>query len=172
MRQSQLHAAGPHFILKQLFQRLHQFELQIFRQSSYIMMRFHHLGRLGSALDDIGINGTLAQEVDSLQLPGLLLEDADKFAADNLPLLFRISHTGKFPQETFGGIHINQIRMKLIPKYLHHTLRLIFAHKPVVDMNTGQLCSDGSDQHGGHYGGIHPAGQCQQYLPVPHLLPD
>ena len=54
------------------------------------MVGFYYLGCLGSALHDVRVNGSLGQELDSLQLSGLLLKHADEFSTDNLTLLFRI----------------------------------------------------------------------------------
>ena len=136
------------------------------------MVGLYHLRRLRAALDDVGIDGPLSQEIDSVQLPGLFLKDADEFPADNLPLLLRIRHAGQFPQEALHGIHVDQVGMELVPEHLHHALRLVLAHQAVVHMDTGKLLPDGPDQHGGHDGGVHAAGQGQQHLPVAHLLPN
>ena len=39
-------------------------------------------------------------------------------------------------------------------------------------MDAGQLLADGTDEQGGHHGGVHAARKSQQYLFIAHLCPD
>ena len=63
-RQVERQAEFAHFILEQLTQRLQQFELQVLRQASHVVMRFDHVRLAGfgaRGLDDVGINRSLRQ---------------------------------------------------------------------------------------------------------------
>ena len=135
-------------------------------------MGFYHLCGFGSAFNNIRVNGSLSQEFNSFQFSGLFFKDTDKFTADNLAFFLRICNSLQFFQETIRCVHIDQIGMQLVLKYFYDTFRFVFPHQTMVDMNTNQLFSDGFDQHGRHYGGIHAAGQRQKYFSVPHLFPD
>ena len=48
-----------------------------------------------AALDHVGIDGSLHKHVDLAQLLCLILKYADKFLADDLSLLLRLSNTCK-----------------------------------------------------------------------------
>ena len=90
------------------------------------MMGFDRLHRLGPGFNDVRINRPLREEVDPLQLSGLLLKDTDEFRPDDLPLLLRIIYPGQLVQEAVHGINIDQIGIHLVPEYFHHLLRLTF----------------------------------------------
>ena len=155
MRQAQLKSAGAHLVLEQLAQRLYQSEVQILRKSSHIVVGFYHLGCLGSALHDVRVNGSLGQEPDSFQLSGLLLKHAYKFSADNLALLFRVSHSGQLSKETICGVHIYQVCIHLVLEYIYNALGFPFSHKAMVYMDAGQLFSDGFDEQGRYHRAVH-----------------
>ena len=49
-------------------------------------------GRIfGAAFDDIGIDGSLEQKIDIVELAGFFLKDADKFGANDFSFLLRIT---------------------------------------------------------------------------------
>ena len=132
-------------------------------------MRLHHLGCFCATLYNIGIDGTLSQEVDAVQFTGFFLKDADKLAADNLALLFGVGNVFQLGEETVCGIHIYQVSFQLLAKDFHHGFRFALTHQPVVHVYANQLVADGFQQQSGHYGAIHTTGQCQQHLTVAHL---
>ena len=136
------------------------------------MVALHRLDGLCAALNDVGVDGALAQEFDAVQLAGLLLKHPDELRADDLPLLLRVGHAGQLVQEAVHGVHIDQVGVHFAPEDLHHLLRLPFAQQAVVDVDAGELFADGSDEQGGHHGGVHAAGQGQQHLLVSHLAAD
>ena len=130
-------------------------------------MRLHAI-----ALQNIRVNRSLSQEFDSLLLPRLLLEHADKLRADDLALLLRLLHTLQLVQEAVNRIHIHKVGVHLMAEHLHHLLRLPLAQKPMVHVDAHQLFADGLDQQGGHDGRIHSPRQSQKHLLVSHLLFD
>ena len=124
------------------------------------------------ALQDIRVNGPLGQEGDALQLPGLLVKHLDELAADDLPLPLGLVHPSQQVQEPVRGVHIDEVRIHLIPEHLDHLLALTLAHKAVVHVDADQLFADGLDEQRRHHRGVHAAGEGQQYLLVPHLGAD
>ena len=172
MRKSQFNATSANLIFKQIIQRLYQRELQIFRQTSHVMMRFYYLRCLCSALHDIGINSSLRQEINPFQLSCFFFKNTDKFSADDLSLLFRICNALQFTQKSFRSIHIDQVCIHLIFKYFHNTLRLTFSHETMVYMNAYQLFTDCFDQKRCYYRTVHSAGESQQNFFVPYLPAD
>ena len=109
-------------------------------------MALHHLGGLGAALNDVGIDGTLSQEVDTIELACFFLEYADELATDNLTLLFGVSHTFQQTEEAVSGIHINKICAKLVAEHFHNVFALSLAHETVVYVNANQILADSLQQ--------------------------
>ena len=129
------------------------------------MVGFHAL----LALQNIGIDGALRQEFHVLELLRLLLKDLDELRADDPALGLRVGHAGEPVQKAVGRVHIDEVGVHLAAEHLHHLLGLALAQQAVVHMHTDELLADGPDEQRGHHGGIHPAGQGQQHLLLPHL---
>ena len=170
VRQTELQSTGAHLIFKELFERLDQSKLHVLRKSAHIVVRFHHLRGLGTALDDVRVDGPLSQEIDSLQLARLLFKYADKFAADHFTLLLRIGYSFQLPEEAVGGVHIDKICLQLIPEDPNYILRLPFTHQTVIDMDTDELIPHRLQKQRRNHRGIHTAGEREQYLLIADLL--
>ena len=124
----------------------------------------------GTALQNIRINGSLRQELDSGQFSGFFFKYPNKFGSDNFPLLFRFGNAGQLVQEPVRRVDINQIGLHLIAEHFNHLLRLPFTQQSMVDMYTNQLLADGLDQQRGNNGRIHSAGKRQQHFFIPNLF--
>ena len=105
-----------------MLEGLHEFKLQVFGQAAYVVVALHHLGSLGAALHDIGIDGTLAEEVDAVELACLLLEYADELAADDLTLLLGVGHVLQLGEEALCGVYIDEVGVELVAEYLNDIL--------------------------------------------------
>jgi hypothetical protein len=78
--------------LNRLAQRLDQLHAHAFGQAADIVVRLDGDRRAaggGDALDHVGVEGALGQEVGAAELALLLLEDLDEEAADGLALRLR-----------------------------------------------------------------------------------
>ena len=71
-----------------------------------------------------------------------------------------------------GGVHIDQVGVKLFSKRFDDTLGFILAHQAVVDVHAHQLLADSADQKCRHHRGVHTAAESQQNLLVAHLRTD
>ena len=60
IRQAQFKTTCTYFVFEKLTQRFHKFELKIFRQTAYVVVRLHHLGRFRSAFHNIRVDSSLA----------------------------------------------------------------------------------------------------------------
>ena len=169
VRQTQLYTTGTHLILEELTQRLHEGKLQILRQTAHVVVRLNHLGRLRTALHDVGIDRTLTQEVDTVQLAGLLLKDADKLATDDLALLLGILHALELREEALRSIDIDQVGVELVAEYLNHILRLALAHQTVVYVYADELVANGLQEQRSQHRRIDTAREGQQHLLIAHL---
>ena len=122
-------------------------------------------------LDHIRVDGALRQEVHSADLLGLLLKDADELLADDLALALGLGDPGQLGQKARLGVHPDKVNIPLGEGGLY-LVALVLAHKAVVHEHAGELVPHRLGQQGGRNGGVHAAGQGQQHLAVPHLLPD
>ena len=56
-------AQFAHLVLEQHLQGFYQLEVQVLRQAAHVVVALDRLHSLGAGLDDVGINGALAQEL-------------------------------------------------------------------------------------------------------------
>ena len=88
MGQTQSLADHTDFVLEQQLDGLNQLKLQILGQTANIMVGLNSLLAFCSldGLQNVGVDGTLSQEGNALQLAGLVGEDGDELLADDLAL--------------------------------------------------------------------------------------
>ena len=172
--QAQSLADHTDLVLEQQLDGLHQLEVQILGQTAHVVVGLDGLLALGGllGLQNVGVDGTLGQEGDALQLPGLVGEDGDELLADDLTLALGVGHAGQQAQEMVGGIDIDQIGVQAVLKHLDDTLGLVLAHEAMVDVDADELLADGLDQQSGNDGRVDTAGEGQQDLLVADLLTD
>ena len=110
-----------------------------------------------AGFDDVGIDRSLGQETDSVQLAGFFLEYADKLGADDFPFLLRVGYAGQLIKETVCGVDIDQIGIQLVTKDTDNLLGFSFAEESMIDMDRNQLTADRFDQQSSDDGGIDTA---------------
>ena len=89
----------------------------------------------GAGLDDVGIDCSLGQEADALELAGFLLEHADEFSTDDLPLLLGIGYAGELVKETVHCVDIDKVRVQFVAEHLHDLLGFTLTEKTVIDVD-------------------------------------
>ena len=135
------------------------------------MVALDHGGVTGARLDDVGVDGALDQVVHPADLLGLFLKDPDELLADDLALALRLGLTGQLQQEAGLSVHPDKVDIPAGKGGLH-LVALVFPHEAVIHEHAGELLTHSLGQQGGGHGRVHAAGQGQQHLAVPHLLPD
>jgi len=127
-----------------------------------------------TALDDIGINGTLCKEIDLADLLCLFLKDADELLADDLALALRLGDTGQLCKVAVTGVHADEVDVKAVgvagAEDGADLFLLVLAQQAVVNKDAGQLLADGLGQHGSQHGGIDAAGQGAEHLAAADAL--
>jgi len=123
------------------------------------------------ALEDVGVDGALPEELDPLDLLGLLLEDHDELGSDDLPLLLGVGDSGELVEEPVGGVDVHEVRAEVVAEHVDDLLGLALAEQAVVDVDAGEVLADGFDQQRGAHGGVDASGERQQHLAVADLLP-
>ena len=96
--QAQLTASLTHLVFEQVAQRLHQLlEVHGVGQAADVVVALDNGGLTAqTALDDIGVNGTLCEEIDLTDPLCLFLKDADELLADDLALALRLVTPASF----------------------------------------------------------------------------
>ena len=61
------------------------------------------------ALDDVGVDRALAEEVDALELGGLFFKDVDELLADDLALALGLRNARELIEEAVGRVHVGEI---------------------------------------------------------------
>ena len=123
----------------------------------------------GFALENVGPDGSLCQELHAVELSGFVSEYVDELLADDVSLLFGIRNACEFVKETVYRVDIDEVRVHLVAENSDDLLGLAFAKKAVVYVNGNQLFADCLDQKRCYYRGINTSGQCQQYLVIADL---
>ena len=120
-------------------------------------------------LEDVRVDGALAEEADALELGSLLVEDLDELLADDVALGLGVVHAGQQVEEAVRGVHEDELGAQLVLEYVDDLLGLALAHEAVVHMHAHELLADGLDEQRGAHAGVNAAGKREQHLAVAHL---
>src|SRR5665213_1787854 len=130
LRQPQLAAHLPYFILEELTQRLDQCELHVRLEPAHVVVRLDRHRRPAMRrrrLDHIRIERSLHQELRVVPCRrGRVLEHIDERVADAPPLLLRILDPGERREKALGGVDGDQLDAETV-SYTHLTLPTIYS---------------------------------------------
>src|SRR6185295_5792699 len=135
-----------HFVLEEIAERFHELQMLPLRQATDIVMRLDRHRRpakRGDALDDVGIERSLRQELGVANGFGLTLEDVDERRADDLALLLGVFDAVEALQEEIARIGMNERNIVVAAEQRHDFFRFAFAHQASVDKDAGELVDDG-----------------------------
>src|SRR5699024_5940076 len=115
LRQAQLAPGLAHFVLEQVAQRLDDlFAIDVVGQAADVVVALDGRGLAAkAALDDVGVDRALGQEVHRTDLFGFVLKDADELLADDLALAFGRFDAGQFAVKAFAGIDADKVDVEL-----------------------------------------------------------
>ena len=126
--QAEFAAEHAHLVLEQFAQRLDQLHVHARRQAADIVVRLdRHRGAAGErdALDHVGIERALRQEIGAADLLGFGVEHVDEQAADGLALRFGIADAGELAEELLRGINVHQRDVVVVPEQVDHGLAFV-----------------------------------------------
>ena len=124
------------------------------------------------ALDHVGIQRALRQEVGAADARGLLLEHLDEHAADCFALGLGVGHAVELRQEQVARVAVHELDVEPVAEGLDDLLRLALPQQAAVHEDAGQLVAHGlMDQRGGNRA-IDPAGQAADHPAGPDLGAD
>lgn len=126
-------------------------------KAPYIVVAFDDGGIARAAFDDVGIDGALGEEVDGADFSAFFFEDADKFFADNFSLLLGVGDALEFFEEAVFGVYVDKVHIA-VGEGGFYFFAFVFAHKAMVDEDTGELIADGIGEEFGADGGVDATG--------------
>ena len=94
------------------------------------------------ALDHVGIERALHQEIRAAELRGFRVEHLDEQAADDLALLLRVRDARELGQEALAGVHRNQPQVQVRAERALDFGALAFAQQAVIDEDAGEPIAD------------------------------
>ena len=124
-----------------------------------------------ATLDDVWIDGTLCEIIDSTDLLAFVFKNADEFFADDLALALWIGDAGKLAEKTLGRIDADEIHAA-VGERCFNFVAFVFAHETVVNENAGELAANGFGNELRCNGAVYTAGEGEQHFSVANLGAD
>ena len=123
-----------------------------------------------AALDDVGIYRPLRQKT-ALVCRALLLEHAHKFFTYDLAFFFGLGDSCQSSEKAVRRVHAHQAEGSASERG-SYLLSLILPHHAVIHKDAGEPVGHGAFDERRRHGGVHPAGQPEHYIALPHLFAD
>ena len=113
-----------------------------------------------TAFNNVRINCSLRQIVNSADFLSFFFKNTDEFFADNFTFAFRSAYAFQLAIEAFTSIYADEVAVKLtaFTEYRANFLTFIFAQQAMINEHAGQLFADGFSQHSSANAGVNPAG--------------
>lgn len=172
--QTQLASDFAHFEFVKVADGLHQtLEADVLGQTAHVVVGLDQLVlAVGAALDDVGEDGALGEELHLAQLLRLFLEHADELFTDDLALSFGVGDALQLVKETIRGVDRHEVHAELILEDLLHLFELALAQQPVIDEDADEVAADRFVYERGAHRAVHAAGKPEQHLFVTDLCAD
>ena len=105
------------------------------------MMRLDNRCVAAAGLDDIRVDSSLNEIIDSAYFLGFLLENSDELLTYDLALGLRLAHASELAHELLFCIDTNKVYIP-VPESCLDLVALVFAHKAVIYEDAGELAAD------------------------------
>ena len=157
-----------YLILEEKLHGLNECKLEILRKTAHVVMGLNSLLALCllHALENVGVNSSLRQELDALQLSRLFCEYLNEFLSDDLSLALGITHACKKIKITVGSVDVNEICVEGLAENVDNRLALALSHKSVVYVHANQLLANSLNKQCRYDGGVYSTGKCEEHLLV------
>ena len=147
--QAELDAQPADLVLEQVAQRLDQLEAELLGQAADVVVDLDRRRRpvgLAAALDHVGVERPLGQEVGAGDRAGLVAEDLDERMADPPALLLRLGHAVEGLEERLGRVDDPQLGVGPRAERLGHGDPLAARKQPGVDEHADDARAEGLRQ--------------------------
>ena len=172
--QSQHAAQLADFVLEQLAERLHQFEAQLRRQAAHVVVQLDARGgpRVAmAALDHVGVQGALREELCLGNVLCGVLEDINKSMPDATALFLRIGDARKVREELLARVGDTQVNLEVIAERAFDQFSLAVAQQTGIDENAVQLRANRLMQQRRDDGGVDAARKAAHHVSIADLSP-
>ena len=164
IRQTESFSDSSYFILEQKLERLNKLKLQILGKSAYIVVSLYAV-----ALDDVGVNCALSQELNAVLLARLFLKYADKLGADDFSLFFGLGNACELVKEAVNSVNLNKVCVHPVAEHLYDLLGLALAEKSVIYMYANEVFADSFYKQRGNDRAVNSARKRQKHLLIADL---
>ena len=137
---TELSADHTDFVLEEDLDGLYELETgsDIFRKTACVVVCLD----AGFALENVGPDGSLCQELHAVELSRLVSEYVDELLADDMSLLFGIRDACELVKETVNRVDIDEVCVHLVAEYSDDLLGLALSEEAVVYVYGNQLLAD------------------------------
>jgi hypothetical protein len=161
------------FVLEEELQRFNEFEFfsEVCGKTAYVVMGFNRFFAFAllNTFKNVGVDGTLCEEGNAVELTSFVREYVDEFLTDDLALAFRIGNACEKVEETVGCVDIDQVSVELVAEKFNNCFAFVFAHEAVVNVYANELLADRLQKKSGNDGRVNTAGKREQNLLVADL---
>ena len=130
------------------------------------------VGVVTGALDHVGIERSLCQEVDTGQQGRFAFEDIDKGGADSPALLLRIHDPPQCLEERIAGVDRPEVDAEMALHDIFDAPPLVASQQSVVHDQARQLAGDCAMHEGGADCRVDTSGKCAEHSPAANLVSD
>ena len=169
LRYTHIATNAANLILEEELEWFAEFEVHLFRQTTYVVVALDHLTRVVDRLDDIWVNSTLAKPFCIGNLLSFLIEYLDEVTTDNLTFLFWVSHTSEVAIEALFSVHTNHIEAEALV-VAEHVFKLVFAEQTMVHKDTCELVANSAIKQNGCDRTIHATREGKDNALITNLL--
>ena len=169
--EAQLRSERANFVLEQVAQGFDELELQVVGQAADVVVALDDSGGAvdAAALDDVGVDGSLGEEVGVGDAGGLALEDTDEAFANDAALGFRIGEAAEGGKEIGGGVDGDELQVEAFSERGFDFGRFVGSQEAGVDKDGGEPAADGAGYEGGGDGAVDAAAEAADYVAVADL---
>jgi hypothetical protein len=166
-RQTERDADPAHLVLEELAQRLDELQLHALGQAADVVVRLDDVrlaGLRARGLDDVGVDRALPQPLHVFDESGLLLEDLDEQASDDLALRLRLVDALERVEIALRRVDADHAHAHVARHRLHHLVAFAEAQETRVDEHARELVADRALEQRGDDRRIHTARQPEQHV--------
>ena len=164
---------AAHFIFEEEAERLDELEVHLFGKTADVVVALDFARRAidGGGLDDVGVDGALAEPTRIFYFHCLGVEDLDEVGADDFTFLLRLCDTCEVGHEAVGRIDTDDVEIHVLI-LCKDALIFIFTEQTVVDEYASEVFANGFvEEHSGD-GGVYATRETEDYAVLPDELAD
>ena len=164
---------AAYFIFEEEAERLDELEVHLLGKTADVVVALDFARRAidGGGLDDVGVDGALAEPTRIFYFHCLGVEDLDEICTDDFTFLLGLGDTGEIGHEAVGRIDTDDVEIHVLI-LCKDALVFIFAEQTVVDEYAGEIFADSFVEEHSSDSGVYTTGEAEDYAVLPDELAD